>query len=140
MTQEVNVKENKYICFPTVTNTPTNIVSVRTGLYTVELSWSAPASNIPPVVGYEVFYAESGSNVTQSVGIITNTTTISVTLPTLYVVYDLFAVAFSDASNSLPSAHSSNSTIDLGEPGLVSMKNFSLILWLWCDDINHLKT
>ena len=97
----------------TVTGTPTNVNIVRTGQYTVQLSWSAPASSTPPVAGYEVFYAESGSDVTQSGGITTDTT-LSVTLPTLGVMYDLFTISFSDAGNTLPSALSDNITIDLG--------------------------
>ena len=97
-----------------MTGTPTNINYVRTGAYTLELSWSAPASNIPPVAGYEVFHAESGSDASKSGGTTTSaTTTISVTLPTLGVIYDLFVVAFSDAGNTLPSARSGNVTIEL---------------------------
>ena len=97
----------------TVTGTPTNVNIVRTGQYTVQLSWFAPASNTPPVAGYEVFYAVSGSGVAQSGGTTTDTT-ISVTLPTLGVTYDFFAVAFSNAGNTLPSALSDIITIDLG--------------------------
>ena len=86
-----------------MTDAPTNVQIVRTGEYTVQLSWSAPASKTPPVAGYEVFYAECGSDVS---GTTTSTsTTISVTLPTLDVTY-LFVVAFSDADNTLPSARS----------------------------------
>ena len=61
-----------------------------------------------------MFYAESGSEVTQSEGT-TITTTTSVTLPTLGVIYDLFVVAFSDTDNVLASVRSNNSTIDLSE-------------------------
>ena len=86
-----------------------------TGEYTVQLSWSAPASNIPPVVGYEVFYAASGSDVTQSGGFTTDITSISVTLPSISGIYNLFVVAFSDADNALHSARSSNSTIYMSE-------------------------
>ena len=97
----------------TVTGTPTNGRSVRTEQNTVRLSWNAPASNVPPVAGYEVFYAVSGSDVTQSGGTTTGTTTINVTLPTLGLTYDFFVVAFSDALNALPSAWSNTITIDL---------------------------
>ena len=97
-----------------MTDTPTDFESVKTGEYTVQLSWTAPASNTPPVAGYEVFYAESGSDNTQSGGT-TTSTTISVTLPTLGVKYDFFVIAFSDVDNALPSAHSNNSTLDLSE-------------------------
>ena len=72
---------------------------------TLLLSWSAPASNTPPVAGYEVFYALAGNNATQSGGT-TTSTTMSVTLPTLNVVRDWFLVAFSDGDNTLPSARS----------------------------------
>ena len=93
-----------------MTGTPTNITFVRTGKYTVQLSWSAPANNTPSVAGYEVFYAVSGSNSTQS-GATTTSTTVNVTLPTLDVMYDLYVVAFSDADNALPSAHSNYITM-----------------------------
>ena len=95
-----------------MTGTPTNVKIVRTGDNTVQLSWSTPASNTPPVAGYEVFYAETGSDATKSGGTTTSpSTTISVTLPKLGVTYHLFVVAFSDANNALPSARSSNVTI-----------------------------
>ena len=55
-------KINTFV-FLTVTDTPTGFKSVRTGEYTVKLSWTTPASNTPPVAGYEMFYAESGSNI-----------------------------------------------------------------------------
>ena len=113
----------------TVTDTPTNVMNVRTGAYTVRLSWSAPASNIPSIIGYEVFYAVSGSDATQSGGTTTtSTTTISVTLPTLGVMYDIFVVAFSDAGTTLPSERSNNSTIFLTKQGLFIMKSFSIDL------------
>ena len=109
----------------TVTDKPTNVRSELTGEYAVKLSWSAPASNIPPVTGYEVFYAASGNSSTQSGGTTTaNTTTINVTLPRLSSVYDFFVVAFSDADNALPSARSSNITVDLKQLGLFIMKAF----------------
>ena len=87
-------------------------MAVRTGNYTVQLSWSAPSSNTPPVAGYDVFYAESGSDATKSGGTTTSaSTTISVTVPTLNVTYHLFVVAFSDAGNTLPSARSKTSIV-----------------------------
>ena len=91
-----------------------NVKSEMTGEYTVQLSWSAPASTTPSVAGYEVFYAVSGSNSAQSGGTTTtNTTTITMTL--LSGIYDFFVVAFSDADNALPSAHSDNTTIYLSK-------------------------
>ena len=99
-----------------MSDTPTNVTYMRTENDTVNLSWSAPASNTPPVAGYEVFYAVSGSISTQSGGTTTtNTTTMNVTFPILDVMYDLFVVAFSDADNALPSAHSKHIPIDLSE-------------------------
>ena len=92
---------------------------------TVQLSWSAPDSNTPPVAGYEVFYAVSGNNNTTSGGNTTvNTTTINVTLSTLGLTYEFFVVAFSDEENSLPSAHSNVTTIELSESK--SFKHFKL--------------
>ena len=89
-----------------MTDIPNNVESVKTGDYTLQLSWSSPASNTPPVAGYEVFYAEYGSIVTQSAGT-TNDTTISVTVPLSGTLYSYFVVAFSDADNALPSSRSS---------------------------------
>ena len=99
-----------------MTGTPTNVQNEMAGEYTVQLSWSVPASNTPSVAGYEVFYAVSGRNSAQSVGNTTaGTTTISVTLPSLSGIYDFFVVAFSVADNALPSAHSNRSTIYLSK-------------------------
>ena len=89
----------------------------------MQLSWSAPESNTPPVAGYEVFYVKSESDAIASGGT-TNGTIISVTLPTLDVIYNFFVVAFSDSPNTLSSAHSSNSTIELSEFVLFIMKAF----------------
>ena len=126
---------NYHPFFPTVTDTPTNVTSVRTGIYIVKLSWSAPANNAPSVTGFEVFYAESGSNVTQSGGTTTiGTTTINVTLPTLDVMYHIFVVAFSDVGNALPSERSNNSTILLTKPGLLitsAFSNQSVLVAIW---------
>ena len=99
--------------FVPVTGTPTGFSATRTG-NAVQLSWTAPANSIPPVAGYEVFYAVFGNDSTQSGGPTTNTT-IALTLPKLDVMYDFFVVAYSDVANALPSAHSSNSIIHLSE-------------------------
>ena len=112
-----------------MTDTPTNVMSVKTGNYTVKLSWFAPASNAPSISGYEVFYAVSGSDVTQSGGTTTtSTTTISVTLPKQIGMYDIFVVAFSDADNALPSERSNNSTVVLTKLGLFIMITFCIHL------------
>ena len=112
-----------------MTDTPTNVTSVRTGNYTVKLSWSTPASNTPSIAGYEVFYTGSDNNITQNGGTTTTgTTTINVTLPALDVKYDLFVVAFSDAGNVLPSERSNSSTIFLTKLGKFLMKAFFIHL------------
>ena len=109
-----------------MTGTPANVTNVRTGDYTIELSWSVPVNSTPSTAGYEVFYAQSGSDVTQSGGTTTSdTTTINVTLPKLSATYHLFVVAFSDTGNALPSAHSENSTVVVTEMGLFKMKVYS---------------
>ena len=85
-----------------------------------------------------MFYGESGSHVTQSGGTTTTiTTTLSVTLPTLDVMYDIFVVAFSDAGNTLSSEHSNNSTIFLTKLGLFIMKEFSIHLVFEADGLDH---
>ena len=97
-----------------MTGTPTNVKIVRTGEYTVQLSWSPPISRKPTVAGYEVFYAESGIDASKSGGTTTNaSTTISVTLTKLVVRYDLFVVAFSGSKSTLPSARSTSVSITM---------------------------
>ena len=88
-----------------MTDTPTDVKSVWTGECTRQLSWSAPASSKPLIAGYEVFYAESCSDVTQSAGT-TTSTTISISTLAPDVAYDFFVVAFSEADNALSSARS----------------------------------
>ena len=39
-----------------VTDTPTNLIAMRTGLYQGNVSWSPPVSDDPVVLGYELFY------------------------------------------------------------------------------------
>ena len=112
----------------TVTGTPTKVNSEMIGEYMVQLSWTAPASSTPPIAGYEVFYAVLGSNIAQSAGTTTNTT-ISVTLPNLTGIYNFLVVAFSDAANVLPSAHSSNTTIYLSKFNYMNNKAIFLRLW-----------
>ena len=77
----------------------------------MQLYWTTPASNSPPVASYEVFYAASGSDNAESGGT-TPDTNISITLSTLDVTYySIFVVAFSDAPNTLPSTWSSIITV-----------------------------
>ena len=117
------MNQNCHFLLLIVADTPTNVMSELIGDQTIQLSWSAPASSTPSIAGYEVFYAVYGSNVTQSGGTTTtSTTTISVTLPILDEKYDIFVVAFSDAGNALPSERSKNSTIILTEMGLFITK------------------
>ena len=98
--------------FLLVTGTPINFTTKRTGSQTAFTSWTAPASNTPPVQGYEVFY-ESESGVRTSGG---NTTAsqLNLTLSSLEpdVSYTAFVVAF---GGDLPSSHSNNATIPAGE-------------------------
>ena len=98
--------------FLLVTDTPTNFTATRTGLQIAFASWTAPASNDPPVEGYEVFY-ESESGVRTSGGNTTGTQ-VNLTLSSLEpdVSYTVFVVAF---GGDLPSAHSNNATIPAGE-------------------------
>ena len=98
--------------FSLVTDTPTDFTATRTGLQTAFVSWTAPASNDPPVEGYEVFY-ESESGVRTSGGN-TTATQVNLTLSSLEpnISYTAFVVAF---GGDLPSAHSNNATIPAGE-------------------------
>ena len=98
-----------------VTDTPSNVTATRTGYSTVELSWTAPTNNTPPVAGYEVFLAVNGSQSTMSMA---NTTATNVTISeglTLGSTYGFFVVAYSDALNALPSARSETQMVELSE-------------------------
>lgn len=91
--------------------------AVRTDYKSVELSWSAPASNTPAVAGYEVFYTESVSRTTQS-GAVTTSSVTSATLSDgleLGNTYSFFVVAYSNESNTLPSVHSKKTVVELCE-------------------------
>ena len=103
--------------FLLVTDTPTVFTATRNGLQTAFASWTAPASNTPPVEGYEVFY-ESESGVRTSGG---NTTVPQVSLSLssleLHVNYTVFVVAF---GGDLPSARSNTAQLPAGKMGPTS--------------------
>ena len=98
--------------FLLVTDTPLGFIATRTGPQTAFASWAAPASNSPPVNGYEVLI-ETELGVRSSGG---NTTSsqLSLTLSSLIpgVVYTAFVMAY---GGDLPSAHSNNAEISAGE-------------------------
>ena len=108
-----------------MTDTSTGLTAVKTGNNAVQLSWTAPASNTPPVTGYEVFFAKSGNNTTQSVGTIIGRTitTINVPLPIVDDIYGFLVVAFSDTANTLPSANSSTWNIFHSKLNFLSIYN-----------------
>ena len=121
ITQSCKIDINQSM-FLAVTDTPTDVSIMRTGDNTVQVLWTAPASNTPPVAGYEVFYSVSGSDSTQSGGTTSNTT-ISLVLPMLDIMYDIFVVAYSGAANTLPSARSRNISIYLSKFNSLSVSN-----------------
>ena len=86
--------------------------ATRTGPQTASASWTAPASNSPPVNGYEVFI-ETEFGVRTSGGS-TTSSQLSLTLSSLTpdVVYTAFVVAY---GGDLPSAHSNTAEISTGE-------------------------
>ena len=73
-------------------------MAVRTGLATVNITWSAPASNDPAIEGYEIFY--DGGSITVDYN---NT---SVTIPSDQLLpnetHDVLVVAYSNG-DTLPS-------------------------------------
>ena len=86
--------------------------ATRTGFDTANTSWTAPASNSPPVNGYEVFI-ETESGVKTSRGS-TPGSQLSLTLSSLdpYIDYTVFVVAY---GGDLPSAHSNTAEISAGK-------------------------
>ena len=99
-----------------VAGTPTGLTLVLATHNMVKLSWSAPAKSTPPVAGYEVFLAVSGSDVIQGRTKTTNSTSTTVTgLSVNTTSYDFFVVAFSGAKNALPSAHSEILIVEKGK-------------------------
>ena len=89
--------------FLLVTDTPRNFIATRAGLDTAYTSWTAPASNIPSIERYEVFY-ESDYDVRTSGG---NTTApqVSLILDLLDedVTYTAYVVAYGGDLRSNPS-------------------------------------
>ena len=96
--------------FFSVTDTPTNLTVMRTGLYQVMLSWSPPTINDPMVQGYEVFY-DLPNGTRFSIEVEENTTLTLVNLsPELS--YSTFVVAY---GGDLPSKASNVNNISKGE-------------------------
>ena len=90
-----------------VTNKPTNLTHIRTGLTSALLTWSPPINNTPVVIGYEVFLdISNGTRVSME----TNTTELNITLLQPDVNYTVFVVAY---GGDLPSDHI-NTTISQG--------------------------
>ena len=90
-----------------VTNKPTNLTHIRTGLTSALLIWSPPINNIPAVIGYEVFLdIPNGTRVNME----TNTTELNITSLQPDVNYTAFVVAY---GGDLPSEHI-NTTISQG--------------------------
>ena len=91
-----------------VTDTPRNFIAIRAGHDTAYTSWTAPASSIPSVERYEVFYDSqyddwtSGGNATAP--------QVSLILDSLEpnITYTAFVVAF---GGDLPSNPSDTATI-----------------------------
>lgn len=100
-----------------VTGTPLNVAVTKETATSARVSWSTPASNSPPVAGYEVFY-QTETNVTTSGGE-TSASQLSLVLTELdsTTSYSVFVVAF---GGDLPSARSSIVIIPLsGKQDLV---------------------
>ena len=109
--------------FPLVTDRPIKFIATRAGIHTALTSWTAPASNIPSIEGYEVFYeSEYGTRISAG-----NTTAqqISLVLSSLEpnVRYTAFVVAF---GGDLPSDHSNTATIPTSKFYIDYTSNFTL--------------
>ena len=74
-----------------VTDTPTNLTYIRTGLTSVLLTWSPPINNTPVVIGYEVFLDISNDT---RVSMETNTTELNITSLQPDVNYTALVVAY----------------------------------------------
>ena len=100
--------------FLLVTDTPRNFTATRAGLRTAFTSWTAPASNLPSVAHYEVFYG-SEYDVRTSGGKTTGPQ-VSLILDSLEpdITYTAYVVAF---GGDLPS-NASNTAIILSSKTL----------------------
>ena len=94
----------------TVTDTPTNLTAMRTGLYQGNVSWSPPVSNYPVVLGYELFY-DLPNGTRESIEVIS---TLMITFSDLdpESSYPGFVVAY---GGDLPSSRSNNGTLQEGK-------------------------
>ena len=94
--------------FLLVTDTPINFIATRAGLHTAITSWTAPASNIPSVEGYEVFYKSEYGTMTSGGNTTAQQTSFVLSSLEPNVRYTAVVVAF---GGDLPSNHSNTATI-----------------------------
>ena len=113
----VSITEEVLCAIYSVTGAPTSLSVIRTGCNRVEISWTPPIHNTPPIAGYAVFYILAGSNTRQNAGSVNGSTTTFV-LSSLFEqgsTYEFFVVAYSDENNTLPSARSNYVTANFSE-------------------------
>ena len=92
-----------------VTDTPTNLIAMRTGLYQGNVSWSPPVSNNPVVLGYELFY-DLPNGTRESIEV--NDTLMTFTTLDPVTSYSVFVVAY---GGDLPSNRSNTGTLQEGK-------------------------
>ena len=91
-----------------VTDNPTNLMTIRTGLYQGTITWSPPVSNDPVVLGYELFY-DLPNGTRESIEV--NDTLIIFSTLDPVSSYSVFVVAY---GGDLPSSHSNNINLQQG--------------------------
>ena len=94
-----------------VTDTPTNLMVMRIGLYQGTTKWSPPVSNDPVVLGYELFY-DLPNGTRESIEI--NGTLIKFSTLDPESSYPVFVLAY---GGDLSSSHSNNETLQQGKKG-----------------------
>ena len=119
------------ISFLLVAVTPSDFNAKRIGYSVLELSWTAPANSTPPIAGYEVFLAVNGSpNSTSVINTTETSTTVSEGL-FLGNMYIFFVVAYSDAINALPSAHSETQMVEISEQNSYHYRGYTEYMYVW---------
>ena len=109
-----------------VTDTPTNLAAMRTGLYQGNVSWSPPVSNNPVVLGYELFY-DLPNGTRESIEV--NDTLMTFTTLDPVSSYPVFVVAY---GGDLPSSRSNNGTLQEGKKNGSNVLNCVISSYFIC--------
>ena len=127
---------NNYICLQqfTAANPPTNLTAAQSGIISVQVSWTAPASGGALRTGYRIFYQTGGSeqSVDAAAGVASRTLTGLLSGMT-------YNISIESRSNSLPSAVLGPSVVRIRGEFVSSFHVCKLIEAILCDVLQRLR-